>query len=566
MSDINLIRIREKLLEQYSELIDMTDVTATLGSDDYQSCLLSRSYSAFAISMMTGVDPDIAARCVTDGYHDNGIDAVYNDEINKRLILIQSKWSNDGNSTISLGDFLKFIDDGVEKILSLEFDTFNSKVQSRKEEISSAVKRFDYTIELILALSSNQQLPTECQDALNRYLRGKNDDGEEMVKFRIISKSDVYTAMSSAGSLNKIDIEDVYLNNWGTVDIAGQTRAFYGTIPALMLASWFERFGVRLFEKNIRFFKGDTDVNKGILTVLETEAENFYLYNNGIKIIADRIRRSNAYSNDKAIALLRLEGASIVNGAQTTGSIFEAYQKCKKNLENVKVHVQIIELDSTNAGMEDKVTKLSNTQNRIENKDFATQDPEQERLRRDLFMDDIEYVYKPGAEKSNNQQRCTIDDATVSLGCFYGDVSISSTIKRAYGSIFDNLSKAPYKQIFNSATNAYKLWNSVLIYREVERIEKNFQQNTDRTRKLISIHGNRFILHIVYQMLLQRNVDFSTRYINNGIIAEINIEQIYKDIIEKIIVAKQELFPDAYPANIFKNNARCKAIKEKLMP
>ena len=95
---------------------------------------------------------------------------------------------------------------------------------------------------------------------------------------------------------------------------------------------------------------------------------------------------------------------------------------------------------------------------------------------------------------------------------------------------------------------------------------KNFQQNTDRTRKLISIHGNRFILHIVYQMLLQRNVDFSTRYINNGIIAEINIEQIYKDIIEKIIVAKQELFPDAYPANIFKNNARCKAIKEKLMP
>lgn len=566
MPDINLIRIREKLLEQYSELIDMTDVTATLGSDDYQNCLLSRSYSAFAISMMTGVDSDIAARCVTDGYHDNGIDAVYNDEINKRLILIQSKWSNDGNSTISLGDFLKFIDDGVDKILSLEFDTFNSKIQSRKEEISSAVKRFDYTIELILALSSNQQLPTECQDALKRYLRGKNDDGEEMIRFSIISKSKVYTAMSSAGTANKIDIEDVCLNNWGTVDIAGQTRAFYGTIPALMLAKWFERFGVRLFEKNIRFFKGNTDVNKGILTVLETEAENFYLYNNGIKIIADRIRRSNAYSNDKTIALLRLEGASIVNGAQTTGSIFEAYQKCEKNLENVKVHVQIIELDSTNAGMEDKVTKLSNTQNRIENKDFATQDPEQERLRRDFFMDGIEYVYKPGAENSNNQQRCTIDDATVSLGCFYDDVSISSTIKRAYGSIFDNLSKAPYKQIFNSATNAYKLWNSVLVYREVERIEERFQQNTDRTRKLISIHGNRFILHIVYQILLQRNVDFSTRYINNEIIAEIEIEQIYKEIIEKIIVAKQELFPDAYPANIFKNNARCKAIKEKLMP
>ena len=35
----------------------------------------------------------------------------------------------------------------------------------------------------------------------------------------------------------------------------------------------------------------------------------------------------------------------------------------QKNLENVKVHVQIIELNSTNAGMEDKVTKLSNTKN-----------------------------------------------------------------------------------------------------------------------------------------------------------------------------------------------------------
>ena len=329
------------------------------------------------------------------------------------------------------------------------------------------------------------------------------------------------------------------------------------------MVNWREKYGDRIFEKNIRNFKQNTDVNNGILRVLREEPENFYLYNNGIKIIAEKDEKSLAGAVNTDYTKLKLVGASIINGAQTTGSLYEAYHTEGVDLSNVSVQVQIIVLGDDIDEIGQKITKLSNTQNRIENKDFAAQDKEQERLMKDLAIDGKKYVYRQGVELPDPKEGCDLDSATVALGCYLDEVIISTQIKRAYGSVFDNTNKPPYKLIFNSGTSAYKLWNCVEVYRELQKIESEFQLDPDnQSSKLISIHGNRFILHIIFQKLKNTlQLDFETKYIENFP----DLKQEYKSVVERLIQAKGELYPDAYPANLFKNNKRTKELKEKVI-
>ena len=92
-----------------------------------------------------------------------------------------------------------------------------------------------------------------------------------------------------------------------------------------------------MLAKNIRYFKGDTEVNSGIMKCLKESPEKFCYYNNGIKIIANKITRKLAHSTDRKNGLFRLEGVSIVNGAQTTGSIGKAYMENSDMVEKAKL-------------------------------------------------------------------------------------------------------------------------------------------------------------------------------------------------------------------------------------
>lgn len=146
--NVQVTRIATKFREMFHNEIDMSDIKEP---DKYENCFNSRSLAAYALVIQCGIENEVAAKCITDGYKDCGIDAVYKDENSKILYVIQAKWSNDGNGTISQGDSLKFIS-GVEKILNMDFEGFNDKVIKKRIEIESAVKAMDYQIKLIIII------------------------------------------------------------------------------------------------------------------------------------------------------------------------------------------------------------------------------------------------------------------------------------------------------------------------------------------------------------------------------------------------------------------------------
>lgn len=553
--NVQVMRIATKFREMFGDEIDMSDIKE---ADKYENCFNSRCLAAYALAIQCGIENEIAAKCVTDGYKDCGIDAVYKDENSKILYVVQAKWSSDGKSTISQGDSLKFVS-GVEKLLNMDFEGFNDKVIKRRIEIESAVKAMDYQIKMIIVYTSNNDCPDEASNGIEMLKQRINDDCNELLLSDIIKLENIYNCLANATLNQEIVLDDVLINDWGAIQEGVTEKGYYGMISASDVAIWWKDYGNKLLAKNIRYFKGDTEVNSGIMKCLKDSPEKFCYYNNGIKIIANKIIRKLAHSTDRKNGLFRLEGVSIVNGAQTTGSIGKTYMENPDTVEKAKLMVQIISLENSAEDFGNTVTKLSNTQNKIENKAFASMDPLQEKLRKDLMMDGIEYVFKDG-DSSAGDKICNIDEAVVAIGCYNSDVSLVTLIKRAIGSVFEDISKAPYKTIFNPSTNAYLIWNTIKVSREFDKINGVYQSEVNGIKKLISVHGNRFLLHMIFEELRKNNT-FNEKYIN---IDEDTIKKLVVKYIELIAAVKNKLYPDAYPASIFKNVGRCKEIKEYL--
>lgn len=86
--------------------------------------------AAYAIYISTNCSVEDAASSVVDGSDDNGIDAIYYSQLSHQMILVQSKFSKDGNGEPSSGDVAKYIN-GIRDLINLRFGRFNKKLKKR---------------------------------------------------------------------------------------------------------------------------------------------------------------------------------------------------------------------------------------------------------------------------------------------------------------------------------------------------------------------------------------------------------------------------------------------------
>lgn len=556
--NIQVNRVAGKLKELFADKIDLSDVQ----EKDEEISFLSRSLALYGILMKTESSPEDIKDSITDGFHDYGIDAVYCDDDQKVMYLVQSKWSSEGKNSISQGDTSSFIQ-GIGKILSNDFEGVNDKFNHLKTSIENAISSTDYRIKAIIIYTSNQAFSNECSEVMQKFIDDVND-GIEIISFEVVKLKDVYQSLADKTNLS-ISLDNICLQDYGVLEQNEKEIGYYGKLSVSTIAEWWIQHGTALFSKNIRYYKGNTEVNSGIKTVLLNEPENFLLYNNGIKIVADKISKAPIGANGRKFGMFSLDNASIVNGAQTTGTIGELIKSIENSIENAFVLVQIISLESLSEDMNDKITKYSNTQNRIENKDFVSLDPFQKKLQQDFSMDGIEYYYKSGYEIKNTDNSCSVDDVAIAVGCGLIDVYVAATIKSNYGKIFEKIDKSPYTDIFCPKNNTSYIWNCVQIYRIFEEANLSYQKNNSSLRRLISVHGNRLLLHTFINIF---NESFS---LSSNFLFEDDLNQIKQiimnklpSIIEELIRIKLDKFPDAYPANIFKNGNRCNQMFEDL--
>ena len=555
-ANINMIRIATKLNELFQGHVDLSDVEMERTENKHFE---TRALAALALMMKSDIDVLSSGLHITDGYHDMGIDAIYLDETQKQLFVVQSKWRESGHGSISQEEMQAFVE-GIKRIINFDTDGANPKIQAKKPDIELALTKIGYQIHALFIHTGDTKLNTYATRPLNDLLSSTNDDVDTLIIFDEILYQDVYAYLAQGQESDDITLDDVILINWGKID--SPFTAYYGLISAAAIGDWYREYGNRLFAKNIRFYKGNTNVNDGIKRVLLQEPENFFYYNNGVKLLCKSIHRKAKDSTNNATGLFMLEGVSLVNGAQTTGSIGTIFMESPEQVSKAYVMVQIIDLSQASGETATQITKLSNTQNRIDNRDFAALDPIQEKIRQELSFSHYEYLYKGGDKITDPDSQLTFDEAIVALACLHTDISYSTTAKRNIGALSEDITKAPYKVLMNKGTNSFSLLNGVMVIRHVDKVLQMKKNELTGRERLLTVHGNRFIAHCVLQRLV-KDERFSKCAIDTNDLQR-RSATIVDELIPSVTLAMNELFADSYPANVFKNATKCKSILEQI--
>jgi len=165
--------------------------------------------------------------------------------------------------------------------------------------------------------------------------------------------------------------------------------------PAEVLRHLYDKYGARLLEANVRSFLSATGkVNKGIQATLRSEPEKFVAYNNGIVVVADEV--SLGKTGDGGPGIASLKGMQIVNGGQTTASIYFTKKKfADTDLSKVQVPAKVVILKTDNSAAEEAlisdISRFANSQNTVKQSDLSANAPfhvELEKLSDSVYLPD----------------------------------------------------------------------------------------------------------------------------------------------------------------------------------
>ena len=142
--------------------------------------------------------------------------------------------------------------------------------------------------------------------------------------------------------------------------------SYLTVMPGKELAKIYGDFKSKLLEENVRtFLQFRGDVNKGIRYTLQEKPNFFFAYNNGITATATEVEIING-------SIKCIKNLQIVNGGQTTASIYTASEKHNIDLTsvNVPMKLSVVKKLDLHSSFVANVAEFANTQNKVNKSDF----------------------------------------------------------------------------------------------------------------------------------------------------------------------------------------------------
>lgn len=151
-------------------------------------------------------------------------------------------------------------------------------------------------------------------------------------------------------------------------------QAYLLAIPGTLVADLYARYGSRLLEQNVRsFLQARGSVNKGIRDTIVDEPDMFFAYNNGITATASEVL---VEPTADGLMLRKITDLQIVNGGQTTASLFQTRLRQKASLDDVYVQMKLsIVTPDIAETIVPKISEYANTQNKVNAADLFSNHP-----------------------------------------------------------------------------------------------------------------------------------------------------------------------------------------------
>lgn len=498
--DASIARIEEHLNELFKDKIDLSDLP---DSEDVKAAhFRTRALAAYSLIKELDISIDLAADAVIDGGQDFGMDAILNFSGNKTIYIVQSKFVHSDNGGIEKGDILSFVD-GVRQLFNNQITGANPRLTAKMPSVQVALGDSETKAKLIV-ISTGCKLAGESKHPIDRFLDEKNAQSDERwLLFDNPSHNDVLEFVASDKAPKDVTLE-IPLKDWGS--ISSPHKSFYGQISAMELGKWYKEHGKDLVSSNIRSYLGaNTDINKKITETLKTAPTRFFYLSNGLTAICTSVKNTNKFSDSRTAGSFECENLKIINGAQTFGCIGKAYRDDPESLKDAWVMFKVISVGSSDEALRQLVTVATNSQNKIESIDFASMEPQQIRLEKEILKDfGLTYIrMREDMVELEPGEDISMAEAASALACFEDDVKICITHKREINKIWDSLLEAPYTMLFNAHTTSKKVVNSVATHKKLKRFiaKKKLKRGREAT---FSKSGDHLLLHMIFNAFENR--------------------------------------------------------------
>ena len=213
----------------------------------------------------------------------------------------------------------------------------------------------------------------------NRHYKGEiplpKDISGFKVFFNIIDVEKLYSISSQSRLPIQLDLQEHNLEP-ACLPIPTGTDEYDGYLtflPGSFLAFLYEQYGFKLLEQNVRsFLQFRAGINRGIKETILKRPQMFFAFNNGISATADSIEL-----DDSNCIIRKISNLQIVNGGQTTATLFHTSKEAKENIVDVLVPVKISVINNADNSYEiiKSISKFANTQNKINDADLSANDP-----------------------------------------------------------------------------------------------------------------------------------------------------------------------------------------------
>ncbi len=550
--------VREALKREFDGRIDLSDV-AHKKEDEREQTFLSRALAALMVRHLTGCTTEAAAASVVDGRHDNGIDAVAIADGAPHLWLVQTKWSNTGRARVETSD-VRSMADGLTLLDEGCFDRFNERFQQVAERVKAVWRDPRVKTTLVIAAMRGEPLSIEVQQILEDSERRFNSLGP-VLDHRVYDAAAIWQIVRDDIEPPSIDLS-ARMEHW--TRITEPYEAYYGPVSVDEVAEWYKEHGDRLFKQNIRMPLGLTQVNASMVRTLLDDPASFYYFNNGITVLCDRIEPHYWSRSGRGPVELRLYGASVVNGAQTVVATYEATRQDADRAAEAMVGMRVISLAGCPENFAVQITEATNTQNRVEPRDFVALDPVQADISVDLALTlGKTYVVRRGELDPPPEAGCSVVEAATALACAHRNPELAARAKNP-DLLWERGSQGTYDLLFGEAPTAHQLWRSVLLVRSVRAALYEWRRRRQGRAATIAEEGDLLIAHIIFRHMGLEGIDDPETSWEDDVLPQVSDLAI--DVLSRVVYHVDAAFgPNSFIGSTFANPERCRELAGRIL-
>ena len=389
ISDIN-----KKRLGFY--LLILEAVTGNSDIDELQNSIIDKDYC----HIVNEIEND-----------DYGIDAVYIDEDNKKILLFNFKYRETFNKT--KGGKESPLLSSTKFLTTLKNNNFNKVTKFTKEkmlEINDKLKS-DEIWYIILYLVSNENMSISqdsqllnslkenfgmdietinLEDIVN-YISERPEgiscsflaDSDSVLTYEenSLSSSKSYLVKLSIATLIRMTANNDVLRNKHNLESFNELKD--------------SKLNINILYDNVRGYLGDSKFNKNIIKTLKENPNRFFMYNNGITMTAKDVNSVPINGNKKF--LFTLKDMQVVNGGQTLRSVYQFKNEDfnEEKLADASILVRIFKTEN-DSDLTNDIAEYTNSQNSISASDLKSINNLQIKIENYLSQYKIDYVRKSG--------------------------------------------------------------------------------------------------------------------------------------------------------------------------